>query len=133
MSACFDLYVLARERSTATAERFLTEFAPDREVSADDYCFPQNANEPDLVLTSPTDAIRYCEAHPEESQSFYFRNRGAGAAHAMLFFTSDAGLILGLSAEEGEEQKFFDMLRQHADSEVGYIDFEAPPADTVAE
>ena len=45
----------------------------------------------------------------------------------------DGGLILGLSVYEGEEQEYFEKLREHAGTQVGYIDHEAPPVDTVSE
>jgi hypothetical protein len=127
-----DVYVLAQERSVTAAERFLDAFAPDREQSAEDYVFPQYGEQPLVVVKSAAEAIRYCEAHPAEAQSLNFRNLGAGPAHAMLFFTRDGGLILGLSVVEREDN-WFTRLKQHVGSEVGYITFESPPAATVAE
>ena len=127
-----DVYVLARDRTAATAQRFLSAFAPHREQSAVDYCFPQYSERPSTILTSADDAIRRCESHPFESQSLYFRNLGSGAKHAMLFFTADGGLVLGLSVEVEPDEMFL-KLREHARSETGYIDFEAPAPNTVVE
>jgi hypothetical protein len=114
------------------AERFLDTFAPQREQSAEDYVFPQYAQQPLVILKSAREAIHYCEAHSAEAQSIYFRNLGAGPAHAMVFFTSDGGLILGLSVVEREDE-WFDRLKEYAGSDLGYIAFETPPPATTAE
>ena len=127
-----DVYVLSRERSAAAADQFLNMFAPDREHSAEDYVFPQYADQPVAVVKSAMEAIRYCEEHPAEEQGMYFRNLGAGPAHAMLFFTSDGGLIFGLSVVEREDE-WFTRLKEYAGSEVGYITFEVPPPGTSTE
>ena len=121
MAGYYDAYVLARDRSSEVCDRFLVEFAPYREQSAIDYCFPQHSDRPTLVLTAPEDAIRHCATNPSESQSFYFRNLADGPAHVMLFFTSDGGLILGLSVEEDEMDDSYARLREHAQSEFGYV------------
>jgi len=132
MPPYFDLYVLARERSAAVANHFLDAFVPDRDQSAADYGFPKYASQLEVVLKSAAEAIQYCESHPVETQSIYFRNLGTDPAHAMLFFTSDGGLILGLSVL-GRQDEWFGRLKEYARSEVGYITFESPPAATVAE
>jgi hypothetical protein len=126
------VYVLSPDRSTKSAERFLATFTPHREQSADDYVFPQYADQPQHVVKSAREAIEYCEAHPEETQSMYFRNLGTGPAHAMLFFTSDGGLILGLSVVEGEDE-WFARLKEHAGSTIGYMAIEEAPSATAAE
>jgi len=114
------------------AERFLDAFVPQREQSAEDYAFPQYSEQPILVVKSVQEAVQYCEAHSAEALSLYFRNLGAGPAHAMLFFTSDGGLILGLSVVEREDE-WFARLKEYAGSEFGYIAFESPPAPTATE
>jgi hypothetical protein len=96
-----------------------------------DFRFPQYSNQPMTILAVAQDAIRYCLDHPSEAQSVYFRNLGNGPAHAMLFFTEDRGLILGLSVEEGEADDIFRRLRDHSGSELGYVTFEEPPPATV--
>ena len=132
MPGYFDVYVMAWERTTGVANRFLDKFVPKREQSAVDYEFPQHSEQPTTVIQSASEAIRHCEAHPDAAQSFYFRNLGEGPAHGMLFFTADKGLILGLSVDEHEDEWLL-RLKEHACSDVGYIAFEVPPAPTAAE
>jgi hypothetical protein len=127
-----DVYVLSPERSATAAERFLDTFAPKREQSAEEYVFPQFAEQPLRALKSAREAIQYCEIHSGEAQSLYFRNLGAGPAHAMLFFTSDGGLILGVSVVD-QENEWITRLKEYVGTEFGYIAFESPPAATAAE
>ena len=127
-----DVYVLARERSARVANQFLAAFAPNCLESADEFGFPEFAEVPTVVFTTSAEAIRYCEAHPGAAHRFYFRNPKGSPAHAMLFFTSDGGLILGLSVVKGEKQAY-SRLVGHAGSDIGYITFESPPHDTAAE
>lgn len=132
MPSYYDVYVLARDRSEPVATRFLDAFVPDRDPVASEYEFPQYSPEPVVTFATAVEAIRYCVARPAEPQSFYFGNRGSEPAWAMLFFTCDGGLILGLSVAEGEQEALA-ALKEHAGSGVGYIDFESPPPDTVTE
>jgi hypothetical protein len=132
MPGYYDVYVISRERTAEVALRFLDTFVPEREQSAVDYEFPQYSEQPNTVFQSASEAIHHCEAHPDAAQSFYFRNRGEGPAHAMLFFTPDHGLILGLAVDEQEDDWLL-RLKAHAGSSLGYISFEQPPAETVAE
>ncbi len=127
-----DLYVLSPARSAAMAERFLDTFAPRREQSAAEYEFPEYSDKPLVIVKSAREAIRYCEDHLGEAHRISFRNLGEGPAHAMLFFTPDGGLILGLSVVEYEDE-WFGRLTEVAGSTVGYIAFETPPPATAAE
>lgn len=128
----YDVYVSARERSVAEAVRFLAAFAPSGEQSASEYTFPEYSEQPTAVFGTAAEAIRYCETYPTEAQRFYFRNPNGTPAHAMLFFTSDGGLILGLSVSE-EVEEAFTGLKAHARSDLGYITFESPPCERAAE
>lgn len=114
------------------AERFLDTFVPQREQAAVEYEFPQYADKPQVVVKSAREAIEVCDAHSDAAHRFCFRNLGEGPAHAMLFFTEDGGLILGLSVVERVDE-WFDRLKRHAGSEVGYVTFEAAPPATAAE
>ncbi|CAN5337248.1 hypothetical protein BH11PLA2_BH11PLA2_42110 [soil metagenome] len=97
-----------------------------------EYEFPEYSDSPLVIVKSATEAIQYCEDHSSEAHRFYFRNLGTGPAHAMLFFTSDCGLILGLSVVEHEDE-WYDRLVKFADTRIGYITFESPPAETASE
>jgi len=125
------VYVLARERSVAEANRFLAAFAPRGRAAADEYESPEYSDQPTVVFSTATEAIQYCGAHPDAGHRFYF-DGGDGPAHAMPFFTSDGGLILGLSILADAEQ-LFAQLKAHAGSEIGYITVEDPPCEPASE
>jgi len=127
MSGFHDIYVLAPDRSAKVAQSFLDAFVPDREQSAEEYLTSDGTN-----LHSADSVICHCVNHQHESQNIYFRNLSCGPAHAMLFFTSDGGLFLGLSVVDAERD-YLEKLKRYAASEVGFIAFEEPPPDTVAE
>jgi hypothetical protein len=139
-----DIYVLGPERSAVAAGRFLDTFVPDREPSAVEYLFPERADVPDVTLRDPIEAIRHAARRPGEEQRFYFRNAGTGEpAHAMVFFTSDGGMVLGVSVpeqhedphrEEAEIAGWLARLQQATGAAVGYALYESPPpGNTVAE
>lgn len=130
-----DVYLLANERSEDVVYRFLDHFAPDREESQEDYGFPQYADVKTLVLRTAREAITHCCCKDRSAaQSIYWRRTGPGdPAHAMVFFTTDEHLILGLSTSERAAPDFLKQLKKHTRSRVGLILGESPPPDTAAE
>src|SRR5882672_8659042 len=100
MSSYTDIYVLASSRTEATVRAFLKRFLPDRAETASEYWIPQHVDTPHTVLQSSAEVIAYCCGHSSAPQSIYWRRIGDdGPAYAMVFFTADGHLILGLSIE----------------------------------
>ncbi len=129
-----DIYVLTQSRTEATISAFLDCFAPVREETADDYCIPQHADSPHTIFRTAPEVVAYCCCHASETQSIYWRRVGDGdPAYAMVFFTSDGFLILGLSTDESTADRYFAELRTHAGSDTGYVTVESPPPETAAE
>ena len=130
-----DVYVLAPERSGAAVSRFADEWLRDGEPAADEVEVPQYADDPDAVFESPDDAVEWLLARPHEPHGLYWRTpRGDGAAQAMLFFTTDGGLIAGLTVDD--DAAAADWLRRLAgsvDARYGYVAFETPPPETAAD
>lgn len=133
MDGFYDVYVLSPHRSAKTAKSFLDTFLPIREPSAEEYHFPELSGQEPLTFVSASDAIHHCATHSGAVQAFYFRNLELNPTHAMLFFTADAGLILGLSVTEGQEAGTLDQLKKFAGATTGIIEFESPPPETVEE
>lgn len=84
--------------------------------------------------------IDYLTVNSNEPYSLYFKNRNESEIHfAMLFFTSDGNLIIGISTPAGnstQEQNVLKQLLEFAESDAGYITYEEPPpysADTFRE
>ena len=129
-----DIYVLAPSRTVSAIMAFLDRFAPVREVTASEYEIPQYADSPHTIFRTAHEVVDYCCRHPAETQAIYWRRIGEGdPVFAMVFFTSDGQLVLGLSIAGDTEQSFLAELRAHAGSEIGYITAESPPPDTAAE
>ncbi len=124
-----DIYVLTESRTAEVVQSFLDTFLPKREEQADEYELPLNADNPVAILQSAQEVIDHCVAHPFEKHAIYWRNTvEAEPIIAMIFFTDDGKLILGLSVDdESLEREFFQRLKRFAQSETGYITYENPP------
>jgi hypothetical protein len=132
-----DLYALAGDRSHEVVAHFRERWLGGFEASEDDYVFPQFTDEPEAVYTSPWELIDRLLAEPTQPHSLYWRNPRPGhVLHAMLFFTSDNGLIAGLTVDTDDPNIAGATLRQLADSvdaRYGYAKWEQPPPDTASE
>ena len=120
MSPYYDIYVLSNERTKSIVTSFLKTFAPIHEQSKLEYAFPEFSDSTNLILEQADEAIEYCLQHPNERQGIYLRNTECPPAQAMLFFTVDAALILGLSVSCKEEY-WLERLMDFADSRIGLL------------
>jgi hypothetical protein len=128
-----DVYVLAPARDRGVIDRFLSRFASTREESAADYVVPLHPDVPARVFHSAGELIAHCLANQQEPHQVYWRcPDGGDPAHAMVFFTEDGGLILGLSVSEGAGPRWLAQMHACAGSTVGCVLLEEPPPDTVA-
>jgi hypothetical protein len=126
-----DCYVLAPRRSAEIAVQFLEHFMPERRPLFD----PADPHE---VLGLPKDStdeeiLSFLESNPTCAYSMYWSNRRDGAPyHAIVSFTHDGCLILGLSPSyDDEEALALDALMQlekFSASSLGYVSVEEPPA-----
>ena len=111
--------------------------SPSFEPSAAEYEFPQYSDRPDAVYCSPWELIDRLVAAPDQPHSLYWRNRrSAHELHAMLFFTTDGGLIAGLTVATADPNRAGATLRrlaQSVDAHYGYATWEQPPPDTTSE
>jgi hypothetical protein len=129
-----DIYVLAKSRTGVAVSEFLDYFAPTREETADEYRIPQYSDSPHTIFRSSSEIISYCCSHISEPYSVYWKNAGnSGPTFAMVFFTSDGFLILGLSVDEGMDKRYFFELQKQTKSNIGYVTFECPPPGTAVE
>lgn len=139
-----DIYVLAPERTTASARRFLEDLLPNRKPARAEYQFPEHAEQPNVIFDDPFEAIHYACAHLDQAQTIYFSNTASGdPAHALVFFTSDGGMVLGISVRALQEEParqsievadWLDRLRWATGAKIGYALYESPPAcETVHE
>ena len=127
----YDCYVLAAHRSAEIAVRFLDEFMPERRPSFD-------ADDPPEVLGLPrgctvSEVLQFLEANPTCAYSMYWSNERTGPPYnAVVSFTEDGCLILGLSSAYDDEEilahQTLSELKEFTASCWGYAGVEEPPA-----
>jgi len=130
-----EIYALATNRNAAFATAFLDKFLPSRTAFADEYPVPECADTPTVAFTAPDEVMVYLEANPTEPYSLYW-NASSGddpIRQAMLFYTVDRHLILGLATVPSESRKMFDQLVLFASSGIGVFGSEQCPPETASE
>lgn len=129
----YDLYVLCPERTEALAQRFLSEWAPNRVPAAAEYEIPQYSDKPTHLFEQPDELIAFLERNPTEKQAVYWRARRSDEVeHVMLFFTSEGGMVAGLSISDwdrprDEIARIFFRLAGSVGARFGYVTAEEAP------
>lgn len=128
-----DIYVLTERRSADFVGAFLDRFLPDREEAADDYVV-DGGDGLSHVFGDINDAIAFCCAHPKVYHAFYWRNMTEGAVlSAMVFFTTDDALILGLSVADPRLRRILsDALKHFVGAAHCLTTWELPPPTSAA-
>ncbi len=123
-----DLYVLVNSRSKKIIESFLNNFIPNREESADEYEIPQYSENPDFIFKKDCELMDYCENNNNINHTIYWRNKeNIVPKYAMVFYTIDGKMILGLSIEDEKlEQYYLLNMKQFLKSDCGCIAYETP-------
>ncbi|WP_144407573.1 hypothetical protein [Gynuella sunshinyii] len=89
-----------------TIENFLNEFLALREESADEYEFPQYADNPEVIYKKADDVISKCISECNTEYSLYWRALGnRKPEHAMVFFLQDGNVIYGLSTDDAYPER----------------------------
>lgn len=135
-----DIYVLVKERSRKYIERFFNEWAYNPVESTEDYAYP-NFSWPDseIVFKSADELINRLLDDPNADYSIYWDNgaKDSGIRMVMLFFTADAGMIVGIgiwSNDREWEDQLLSSVAETVEGEYGYISYSVkPPFDTAAE
>jgi hypothetical protein len=139
-----DIYVLAPDRSAEVALMFVGAVIPDRDLTAEDYEFPGDAEAPAVTIRDVDEAVRHAAARPGADQQFTFRNAAAGEPTlAMVYFTGDCVMVLGITIPARQEDRpretdeiagWLVRLQEVSGASVGYALYESPPpCGTVAE
>jgi hypothetical protein len=135
----YDVYALAHERSKEVVGRFRDRWLTGLTEAAEDYPVPQLSDPPDVVYDSVWELIDRMLAAPEEPYAVYWtgnRPPGQDLVAAMLFFTSESGLIAGLTIRTCDPDHAGAALRELAGTvgaTFGYVGGEEPPPDSTSE
>lgn len=133
----FDLYALCASRTTELAGAFRTRWATGLQEAAVDYYLPQYAERPEIVFGHADQLISVLtENRKTEPHAVYWTNTDGPVSairSAMLFFTTDCGMIAGLSLAARDSTLVSIYLRQLAESvgaRYAYVTSEDPPPET---
>ena len=132
-----DLYFLQEHRSKATVLAFLDEVMPDREESAAAYVLESTGE----TFWGMDELLDQLEIDGRSDNAVYWQNRDSGSSvtHAMVFYTTDGAMILGISMPvqysvplPGEIKNRYARLYQWLEARAGCVTIEEPPPATVA-
>ena len=137
MPPCTDTYVLTVHRNQEFIGQFLDEFLPRRRVSSFGEQVPRFAKQPERTFRTAEELLAFLLENPEYEQVIYYSNLDAGdPEYAVLAFTNDGKLILGLSCAESHEEvaaAYRTRLKTFAGSEYAYSAFEYAPDSSTEE
>lgn len=132
-----DIYVLAKDRSAQTAQRFLNEYLPKRRFSHDQYeCYPWDGQEEtDVLLETEYALLEYMEQQDNlaVNLAFYPLSRPVFLRVALLYYLNDGGMIccLNVYQDHREEAVLLNDLKHFLDSDFGFITYHAPPPNSI--
>lgn len=124
-----DLYVLCPARTVVLARHFLDTWAPARVASFADVTIHPSGD----TIDATADFLAALAARPDQEGGLYWASGRADlVAHVMLHFTTDGGLIAGLSVGEHEQPRAqvaasLERLARSVTARFGYVGFEEPP------
>ncbi len=126
-----EIYVLCKERSKKLVFEFLDRFFPEREASSEDYPYPEYSDDPECVYDDCDELFEVLENNTEESYSVYWDSTNDGEVkNAMVFFTEDGGMIVGIAVECDDCGVWLKKLSEVVEGEYGYVSFDSPPPET---
>jgi len=131
-----DVYLIKKSRSKELADRFLHRFFPKRKENAEGYVIPRFSDFPEIEFQDADAMMAYLEAHPTAEQAIYWSNLNENHLnrHGMVFYTSDACMIFGISRnsnaplDDNNERECLEEMITFFASEEAYITYECPPA-----
>lgn len=138
-----DIYVIKKTRSKKLADDFLNHFLPNRKESADEYLIPEHSDNPTHEFDNADELMSFLEKNENYPNRIYWRNTDEKNLnkHGMIFYNEDRTMIFGISRNadmsgnlntENEDQCLNEM-KKYFDTNLGYVHYENPPADSYKE
>jgi hypothetical protein len=138
-----DIYVIKQTRSKKLADDFLSHFLPNRTESADEYLIPEYSDNPIHEFDNADELMSFLEMNETHSHRIYWRNTDEKSLnkHGVIFYNEDGTMTFGISRDadmsgnlntENEDQCLTEM-KEYFDTNLGYIHYENPPADSYKE
>lgn len=124
-----EVYVLCSARSEDVIYSFLDKFASNRTATTDEYPIPENSDNPIDIVYSEQEIFKKLVKDSNEPYAVYW-NCDFPIKTAMLFFTKDGSLIVGLAVYEPHVQSYYQQLLLSVEGVCGYMQNaqeESPP------
>lgn len=126
-----EIYVLCRSRSKAVASRFLNAFGTSRKQVAEEYPYPEFADEPETTYMNPSDLIERLENDHDSSYSVYWDCHSEDEPdQVMIFFTSEGRMIVGIGGPTGSIESELEKIATLVGGEYGYVTSGSCPPDS---
>lgn len=129
-----EVYVLCKARTEMLAAQFLDKFLPHRVALQEDYPFPELVDKPEVIYSDASQVMRRLVATPEQTYSFYWRHEWDGhRQQAMLFYTSDGGMIAGLANFTCSPVDLLQELAKSVEGKYGLVTCNSCPPECARE
>lgn len=130
-----EIYALAENRSAQFTKSFLDNFLRERSAFAENYPIPECADVPTHICRNENEILSYLESHPNESYGLYWNAEisSSQVSQAMLFYTLDGRLILGLATSPNMTSLYLNQLQKFARTQYVMIGDEQRPPETSSE
>lgn len=132
-----DVYVLCPRRDLEAVARFRERWLDGMSEAEDGYDFPRYPGPPEVTYASPWELSERLVGEPARPYAIYWTaGREANLVAAMLFFTSDGGLIAGLSlpdTQDGAIERALTDLAETVGGRFGMTLWEEPPPERAAD
>lgn len=126
-----EIYVLCKSRSVELAKNFLDAFLPERTLAADDYPFPQYADEPSDIFQTAEDLMCRLEKEEHESYSIYWNTASNnGPDQAMLFYREDGTMVAGIGGPNASLGETLASVAKQVNGRFGFITSGSCPPET---
>ena len=117
-----EIYVLCGSRSAKLANHFLNCCLPDRQPVANEYPFPEFADNPLAIYQSADELLIRLEQEPGEGYSIYWDSKDdKSSRQVMLFFTEDGSMIAGFGGACETASESLRAIALLVNGQFGYV------------
>lgn len=123
-----ELYALSKDRSASAVLAFLDRFAPGRVPASVDYPVPAYGPVTTVTFETDREIMDYLQVHQHQPYNLYWNNFPPDSvATAMVFYTRDGAVILGLAVDPEEAKARLAELAAFAKTKYFAFGWGAPP------
>lgn len=125
MTMTREISAFGKIRTAGYALAFLDQFLPNRQPVNEEYPVPESQDPPGFVFQTDL------ETNASEPYALYWNDASPSQYdQAMLFYTRDGKIIMGLSCEESVLEEKYRQLREYSGSQWILYGWEQHPPDS---